>query len=203
MKVAESPTRPAPDGLNIPEREAAEADHRCRSFAVELDASSEIEMVFVRHAARMSVRMERCALHATAIDSVRVRLAIAAVEIPEGCTPKEAENLRRDAATLALFCPSAEATLARKYEQAAERGFFRAVKELRIVQRDERARERREQEGHLAEPLGSILPGELSDEEFDRIYAQAMSEGPPRSVVGRVKAPKVGPEVPVATFDRR
>ena len=195
-------TTPSPE-LVIPEREAAEADRRCRAFAVELDAASEIEMVFVRHAARMSVRMERCALHATAIDSARVRRAVAGVEIPEGSTPQEAENLKLEAATLALFCPSAEATLARKYEQAAERGFFRSVKELRLFQREERARERRDESEGMAEALGSSLPGELSDEEFDRIYARAMAEGPPRSVPGRVKAPKFGPEVPVTTFERR
>ncbi len=38
---------------------------------------------------------------------------------------------RAEAPALALFDPSAEATLARKYEAAAERGFFRALRELR------------------------------------------------------------------------
>ena len=40
-------------------------------------------------------------------------------------------RLRAEAGDRALFDPSKEATLARRYEAAAERGFFKALKELR------------------------------------------------------------------------
>jgi hypothetical protein len=43
----------------------------------------------------------------------------------------EVDRLRSVAARRALFDPSSEATLARRYEAAAERGFFRALQELR------------------------------------------------------------------------
>jgi len=46
------------------------------------------------------------------------------------------EAQRRHAAEVALFDPSKEAILARKYEAAAERGFFRALKELRELRRE-------------------------------------------------------------------
>jgi len=45
------------------------------------------------------------------------------------------EAQRKHAAEIALFDPSKEAILARKYEAAAERGFFRALKELKEIRR--------------------------------------------------------------------
>ena len=38
-----------------------------------------------------------------------------------------------------MFDPSKEAALARRYEAAAERGFFRCLKELRQLKKDEQA----------------------------------------------------------------
>jgi len=46
------------------------------------------------------------------------------------------EARRKHAADIALFDPSKEAILARKYEAAAERGFFRALKELKEMRRE-------------------------------------------------------------------
>jgi hypothetical protein len=61
--------------------------------------------------------------------------------------------MRDLAARRALFDPSREATLARKYEAAAERGFFRALKELRQVEREAKA----ESPGPVIEAARSAL----------------------------------------------
>ena len=45
----------------FPQREAAEVERRAEAFVQELRPSGEVGVAMVRHAARMSVRMERCA----------------------------------------------------------------------------------------------------------------------------------------------
>ena len=44
---------------------------------------------------------------------------------------------RNDAGTIASFDPGPEATLARRYEAAAERGMYRAIREIRELRRDQ------------------------------------------------------------------
>ena len=53
----------------------------------------------------------------------------------------ETEVKRRRAADMALFDPSKEAILARKYEAAAERCYFRCLKELKEMRREARRSE--------------------------------------------------------------
>ncbi len=50
--------------------------------------------------------------------------------------PKAIEQDRAEAVNRALFDPSKEAILARKYEAATERALFRTLKELRHVEAD-------------------------------------------------------------------
>ena len=57
---------------------------------------------------------------------------------PRGVDEAEAARLRDEAARRSMFDPSKEATLARKYEAAAERAFFRCLKELREMQKPAR-----------------------------------------------------------------
>lgn len=72
-----------------------------------------------------------------------------------------ADRHRSEAANLALFDLSKEACLARKYEAVAERGFFRALKELRRLRAPEgpspAVEEAARTRASLAR-LGSILP---------------------------------------------
>jgi hypothetical protein len=82
----------------------------------------------------MSVRMEVCANHETAMLTERVRQALAEIEYPEGVTEAEALKIRAEVTNRAMFDTSKEATLARKYEASAVRGFFNALKELRLIQ---------------------------------------------------------------------
>ena len=60
--------------------------------------------------------MKRSEDQETAALSQRVRDAVETFEVPEGIDPVEADRLRDEAARRAMFDPSNEATLARKYE---------------------------------------------------------------------------------------
>jgi hypothetical protein len=119
----------------IPEREAAEVQRRRQAFYEELRPRGEVGQTLVERAAVLSVRMERCVHHENAMLIERTRQALADFVVPEGVTePVEIARLMLEAQQRALFDPSKEATLARRYEQAAERGFFKALKELRLIE---------------------------------------------------------------------
>jgi len=119
----------------------------------------------VLHAARMSVRMEVCADHINAMLTDRVRKALADYEVPEGLNEAAIGKLRSEVSNRAMFDPSPDATLARKYEAAAERGFFRCLKELERMKKAAKAAE----DELFEEKLASILPGEMTDDEFDTL----------------------------------
>ncbi len=70
----------------------------------------------------------------------RISEAVADLEAARGDLDLASIELDRAAApALALFDPSREATLARKYEAAAERGFYRALREFQVVESQARA----------------------------------------------------------------
>ncbi len=202
------------DTAGLPGREAAEIERRVEAFELELNPTGEVGMALVRHAATMSVRMERCARHANAVSAIRVRRAIAGFVPPEGASEEETSLLRDEAATLALFDASAEATLARKHELAAERSFLRALKEFRIVERALKAPGRRPEPVECAdlaaefeEALASFSTADLTDAELDDLEARLVGE-PPRNALRRPEmAPRPsfagGVDVPITIGKRR
>ena len=114
--------------------------------------------------------MERCANHENAALTKHVRRALDEFVPPEGVVdPAEVARLRKEAERRAQFDASREAGLARKYEAAAERGFFRALKELRQHERAVKAAEAE----LLEEKLASILPGAMAAEGFDDLDVEA------------------------------
>jgi hypothetical protein len=123
-------------GVVLPVEDLAEVERRSAAFQAELAPEGEVGHALARRAAILSVRMERGAEQETAALSERVRLAMDEFEAPEGVNAIDADRLRVEAGRRAMFDPSREATLARKYEAAAERGFFRALKELRQLRRE-------------------------------------------------------------------
>lgn len=114
----------------------AEVDRVLEGVRSEVSPSGVVGEALARRVATMIVRLDRCVAHETATLAARVREAAETFESPEGADSSTVERLRAEAADRALFDPSKEATLARKYEAAAERGFFRALKELRQFGRD-------------------------------------------------------------------
>ena len=131
------------DGVVLPPEEAAEVDRLQRSCEVELKPAGEVGRTLVRRLGWMAVRMDRCVAHESAALAEHVRQAEADFDSEwpevEGEDDADRERMRVEAARRALFDPSHEATLARKYEAAAERCFFRSLKELRQVERDAKA----------------------------------------------------------------
>ena len=154
-------------GVVLPEEDAAEVDRRFVAFRDELKPSGEVGLILVRRAATLSVRMERGADQESAALAERVREALDEFEAPEGIDDDEADRLRAEAGRRAMFDPSKEATLARKYEAAAERGFFRALKELRQVEEAAKADDPVDQAAVIREALASFSSYEAMDAEFD------------------------------------
>jgi hypothetical protein len=149
-------------GVVLPNEDAAEVERRLAAFQEELKPSGEVGKALVRRAAVCSVRMDRSVEQETAALSERVRKAEAEFVPPEGASAGEAARLRAEAGRRAMFDPSKEATLARKYEAAAERGFFRALKELRQLEKQARTLDPAVQEEMFRQELGSFLSQEES-----------------------------------------
>ena len=192
------------EGVVLPNEDAAEVDRRLVAFQDELQPSGEVGKALVRRAALMSVRMDRCVEQETAALSERVRQAEADFEAPEGVDPEEAARLRAEAGRRAMFDPSKEATLARKYEAAAERGFFRALKELRQLEKQARSAEPLSPAESYRKELGSFLSIEKIDADLDAIEAQLDRRDAELARIGRSKPAPTPPsparEVPPARF---
>jgi hypothetical protein len=166
-------------GTVLPEREAAEVERRTQSFFAELKIAGDIAEALVRRAATLSVRMERCVEAENARLTERVRQAEADFEPPEGCDLELAKKLRFEAGRRAQFDPSKEATLLRQYENAAERGFYRALKELRQIQKAQQAAEKAELDDLTSDYLASFDEMRKLDAEFDELYAKEFPDEPP------------------------
>ena len=115
-------------GVVLPTEDAAEVERMFEGLEDQFRPSGDAGRVLARRLATCAVRMERAVLQESAALRDRVLDAQAEAEA-NGDDPAEA-GLR------AMFDPSKEATLARKYEAAAERGFFRALKELRQLAKE-------------------------------------------------------------------
>jgi hypothetical protein len=169
------------EGIVLPNEDAAEVDRRLAAFEVELKPSGEVGRALVRRAAMLSVRMDRGVSQETAHLSERVRQAEADFLAPEGLDEDTIAQLRAEAGARAMFDPSKEACLARKYEAAAERGFFRALKELRQLETKAKANAPDIDEDNFKMTLGSFLQFQKDDAEFDAMYPEEAPMPPTRA----------------------
>jgi hypothetical protein len=145
-------------GIVLPESEVDEVETKFEIMTRELKPTTELGIELVRRIATLMVRLKRSQDQETAHLSARVRQARDEFVPPEGASPAESEKLRAQAGDRALFDPSPEACLARKYEAAAERGFFRAIKEFRQEEAEARGHFSTGRPMTRAEMLGSFLP---------------------------------------------
>jgi hypothetical protein len=191
----------------LPELEAAEVQRRGDSFCEELKPTGDIGVALARQAAALSVRAERCIEHENAALTARVRRAEADFVPPEGCSEAEAAQLRAEAGKLALFDPSPEAVLARKYEAEARRGFLRALKELRQHEKAVKAAETAELDEINEELLASFSQADEIDAEFDAMHFSPEESAGLRSVspggLGDFAALKSRVDVPITIGRRR
>jgi hypothetical protein len=143
-------------GVVLPNEDAAEIERRLAAFQAELEPEGEVGAALVRRAAVLSVRLDRCVSQEAAALSTRIRQVEADFVPPEGADADLVEKLRAEARAEAMFDPSPEASLARKYEAAAERGFFRALRELRELRKHARVVEPEPSPEELQELLASF-----------------------------------------------
>jgi len=165
-------------GVVIAEADADEVERRAVAFVEELEAIGEVEIALARRAALNSVRMERAADQQTAALSERVRKVHSEFVAPAGTSDAEAARLRDEACRRAMFDPSKEATLARQYEAAAERGFLRCLKDLQKIQKAYAPSKADLEDRAFQQALGSILSQAKRDEAFDRMYEKAVAKDP-------------------------
>ncbi len=129
------------EGVALPDEDAAEVPSRFEAFEKDLKPANDVAR-FLAH---------RVAFHA--IDPA----ALAAE--------------RSGAATRAIFDPSREATLARRYEAAAERGFYRALRQIEEINADPEA----------SDPSGPIADRETSSGELASSGREALPEPSPEA----------------------
>jgi hypothetical protein len=107
-------------GIVLPNEAAVEVDAKIAAYAEELNPSGELGHELIRRMAVCSVRMDRGVSQETATLSERVRQAEAEFIAPEGLDEATLAQLKAEAVARAMFDPSKEAILARKYEASAE-----------------------------------------------------------------------------------
>jgi hypothetical protein len=107
-------------GIVMPAADAAEVQSRADAIAAETNASGVVGHSLARIAALNSVRIERGADQQAAALTEHVRRVEADFVPPEGADEAQAAQLLSEAIRIAMFDPSKEAALARKYQAAAE-----------------------------------------------------------------------------------
>jgi hypothetical protein len=161
-------------GVVLPPEDKVEVDRRFVAFQRELQPTSELSLTLVRRLATLAVRMEKCSDREMAATRDRVVRALTEFVPPEGASEAEISRLRDEVIREAEFDPSKEACLHRRYEASAERGFFRALKEIRQIEREKESAgldEERKAEIFRQE-LGSILEMKKLDDEMDALYPE-------------------------------
>jgi hypothetical protein len=101
---------------------------------------------------------------------------------------------RSEAPQRAIFDPSKEATLARKYEAAAERGLFRTLREYREVQAETPPPKPEPGEPEVPEELGSFSPEPIAEEVEEEDVDETAPGAPPEAVTRAPVAPEFDPK---------
>jgi hypothetical protein len=190
-------------GVALSTEDAAEVQNRFTALQSEMKPSTQLGWFLIQRVALLSVRMDRSVLQETAALSERVRQAEADFVAPEGMGEHQADRLRAEAGKIALFDPSKEATLARRYEAAAERGLFRALNEFRQVEKEARAESAPPDTGAARKALGSFFQWQKEDAEIDALYPK-MNPFTPMSPSSRLETAGLPPvDVPLTIGRRR
>jgi cell division septation protein DedD len=147
--------------------DAAEVARRTSTFADELGCIGDVGQALVQRAALHSVRMERGADQQVAALTHHVRKVEAEFVAPEGVSDEDAALLKAEAVRAAMFDPSKEAKLARQYELASERGFYRALKQLRQMELQSEALLKADDEQQRQAVLASFLNGMKANQAID------------------------------------
>jgi hypothetical protein len=195
------------EGVALPNEDADEVESRFESFREEFRPSSEFGETLVRRAAILSVRLDRSVSHETAALSTRIRQADANFVAPDGADPATVAQLKAEARALTMFDSSKEATLARRYEAAAERGLYRAIKEFHEVEKQARAEAEKAESESFDRVMGSFFQLEERVEKFEVRHAEQAGSGAkpsPRPLETSFPQPLgAGVDVPITIGKRR
>jgi hypothetical protein len=195
------------EGIVLPNEDVAEVERRIAAYQDELQPSGEVSMTLVRRAAFLSVRLDRCVSHETATLRERIRQAEVDFVAPGGIDAETSAQLLAEAKARAMFDTSHEATLARRYEAAAERGFFRMLRELREVEKQAKAAQPGMDYETFREAVGSIFQLEKKLDNLESHFAEPASMFPP--ALSRLPEPSILPpiggrvDVPITIGRRR
>jgi hypothetical protein len=190
------------EGVVLTLEDAAEVDRLQHSLESEMKPSGDLGRTLVRRMALLAVRMDRCVAHETASLTIGIEQTEAEFDAEwpavEGVDNPVREQARIDVGRLALFDVSREACLARKYEASAERGFFRALKEFRQVEKQAKASAIGPEASPSRSPLGSFLPEVKMPPAPAPIAAQPARIAPPVVAKAVAPVPKPLPTRPIA-----
>jgi hypothetical protein len=185
------------EGIALSNEDSAEVERRFAAMNEEMQPSGEMSKALVRRMATLTVRLDRSVLQESAAITERVRQVEADFEAPEGVDEARADQLRAEAGRRAMFDPSREATLARKYEAAAERGLFKALKEFRQVEKEAKAGFEIAGPGEASKALGSFMPVESILSILDSLPAANPSKPAQTAPIAAFSAPISAFEVPI------
>jgi hypothetical protein len=195
------------EGVVVSVEDAAEIERRTLAFEEELRPSGPISEGLVRRAAFLAVRLDRAMMLDTIAVDDRVAKAKSECDVPEGASAAEAALLRANAGRRAMFDHSKESILARKYEAAAERGLYRALKELRQVEKAVKAEFPPLSDEILQGMMGSIMQ---NNRDLDALIAKTEKslDLPPFQTGNRLQPSYLPPieggiDVPFAIGKRR
>ena len=150
------------EGVVLPEALAAEVDRLEAAFTRDFQPADELGRILIRRLALMAARMDRHGEHQGAAWDEHVHQALVDFdeEWPEEEGPPDPirARMRLHAAKLALFDPSKEACLARKYEAETQRSFYRALNEFRQVRAEAKAAQPAPEPAPTRPPLASFSP---------------------------------------------
>jgi hypothetical protein len=167
------------EGVVLPNEDVAEVENIFAAYMEDFQPSTAAGLTLVRRAAVLSVRLDRCVSHETASLRTRIRQAEADFVAPEGVDAEIVAQLKVEARALAMYDPSPEATRARRYEAETERGYFRALKELRNVEKQVNASRPGMDEDLFGEALGSLCQLKKRVEAFEARYEEPEEFVPP------------------------
>jgi hypothetical protein len=188
------------NGVVLPQADAAEVERRTASYADELGAVGDVGHALARFAALNAVRAERAADQQTAALTARIRQVEANFVPPEGVDDDEAALLRDEAVRIAMHDASPEAVLIRKYEVAAERGFYKAINKLRQLEREAEALLKAEDTDRVNAMMASFLKNQEAarrmDEEMDARYPE-LAMPTPTCMANTTQLTQMGGEVDV------
>ena len=166
------------DGIVVPVEDMVEVEKRFKAYVEDLQPKGALQLTLVRRAATLAVRMERCAEREIESRVDRVTSELDSCEIPDDLPDDAIPELQRIIACEAAFDASREGKLVRRYELDAERGFYRAIMELRRAQNNASLRYSHYSVTRYQDELASFLKPSMFAKSVEARFPELMPDYP-------------------------